>query len=247
VRWEDIGMALDQEFLDELWDFSDPVASEGRLRAVGDDPELQTQVARALGLQGRFEHATRLLDGISDAAPATRVRVALERGRLLNSSGDPRGAIPLFADAAELAEDSGLDFLAIDAVHMLAIADGENAREHTTRGLDLLAKTRDARSKRWAVSLTANLGWREFENGDAASALVAFETAFDHAVAVGTPDQRFFSRWAIARCYRELGRLGEARDLQRELLAERPEAPDVREELDILRDIGPNRSKSGGA
>jgi tetratricopeptide (TPR) repeat protein len=232
---QDIEMAIDQAVLDTLWDFSDPVASEQRFRTAGDDPELQTQVARALGLQGRFGEAEALLDSIEDVAPATRTRILLERGRLVNSSGDPGAAVPLFAEAAALGEPAGLEFLAIDAIHMLAIADGIRASDHTARGLDLVARSRDPRTKRWAVSLHNNLGWRYFNDGDAASALREFEAAYEASVAFGTDDQRFSSRWAIARACRELGRTAEARDLQDALLAERPDDRDVLGELRLLR------------
>ena len=54
-----------------LWDFDDPEVSERRFReaaAATDDAEerrlLDTQIARALGLQGRFDEANRALDGV---------------------------------------------------------------------------------------------------------------------------------------------------------------------------------------
>ena len=55
------------------------------------------------------------------------VRVALERGRLRNSAGDPAAAVPLFRAAAEGAASAGLVFLQVDALHMLAIADPAHA------------------------------------------------------------------------------------------------------------------------
>ncbi|MBN9180191.1 MAG: hypothetical protein J0J00_06515 [Microbacterium sp.] len=88
-------MTIAQDRLDELWDFEDAAASEARLRAAADAAsgadadELQTQVARALGLQGRFAAADAVLDALDPAAsPAVQTRVVLERGRLRNSAGD---------------------------------------------------------------------------------------------------------------------------------------------------------------
>ena len=92
--------------IDRLWDFDDPAASEGRFRerlatAEGDERlELLTQVARAQGLQRRFDDAHRTLDkverAIGTAAPRVRVRLLLERGRAYRSGGSAQRAIPPF-------------------------------------------------------------------------------------------------------------------------------------------------------
>src|SRR3954468_11816128 len=103
---------LEQETLDQLWDFDDPALSEARFRAaVADESydaderaELTTQLGRAIGLQGRHEEADGLLDSIDPDEPTVAVRVLLERGRLLNSSGQAAMAVPLFEQAAELAD-----------------------------------------------------------------------------------------------------------------------------------------------
>ncbi len=64
---------LDPLVLDRLWDFSDPAGSEQRLREAIDraptdsteHAELTTQLARALGLQDRFDDARALLDVVA--------------------------------------------------------------------------------------------------------------------------------------------------------------------------------------
>jgi hypothetical protein len=77
-----------------LWDFDDPAGSEQRFRALAEEADepvasrALTQVARALGLQERYADGHAVLDGLSPTDADTRVRVALERGRLLRSSGD---------------------------------------------------------------------------------------------------------------------------------------------------------------
>ena len=56
--------------IDRLWDFSDPAASEERFREAADDDEhaghvravMATQLARALGIQGRWAEAFEVLD-----------------------------------------------------------------------------------------------------------------------------------------------------------------------------------------
>ncbi|HET6270577.1 MAG TPA: hypothetical protein VFE00_10955, partial [Arthrobacter sp.] len=112
---------LDQQTLDRLWDFDNPGLSEARFRAATADPgfdaderaELATQLGRAIGLQGRFEEADELLDSIDGDEPTVAVRVLLERGRVLNSSGHAAMAVPLFEQAAELADHLDEEFLAV--------------------------------------------------------------------------------------------------------------------------------------
>ena len=101
---------LDQKTLDRLWNFEDPELSEQRFRdAMADQEydqderaELATQLGRAIGLQGRFEEADALLDSIDgEDEPTIGVRILLERGRVLNSSGHAAMAVPLFEQAAD--------------------------------------------------------------------------------------------------------------------------------------------------
>jgi hypothetical protein len=88
--------------------------------------EVSTQIARTLGLQRKFAEAHALLDAIEPRLTGlpthVRVRYLLERGRVFNSSGAPERAVPLFAEALELAEADKDEFYAVDAAHMLGIA-----------------------------------------------------------------------------------------------------------------------------
>ena len=62
----------EQQLIDRLWDFGDPAASEERFREASDDDShpahvravMATQVARAVGIQGRGDEALALLDEI---------------------------------------------------------------------------------------------------------------------------------------------------------------------------------------
>lgn len=195
---------LAQKQLDELWDFSDPAKSERQLRAAALGAsnqvvaaELTTQIARALGLQERYLEADALLDEIDDADGLVLARVLLERGRLRNSAGDGVTAIPLFEEALAVASAEDADFLAVDAAHMLAIADGDRIAHWTTRGLETVDETTDARTKRWAVSLHNNLGWSLFNGGKPDAALAEFELAADAAAEFGTPEQQQWAQNAI--------------------------------------------------
>lgn len=199
---------LDQQILDRLWDFGNPELSESRFRAALDDgafdaderAELATQLGRAIGLQGRYEEADALLDSIDADEPTVAVRVLLERGRVLNSGGHPAMAVPLFEQAAELADHLGEEFLAVDALHMLAIADPAHAEAWTRSALEYASTVHDERTKRWLVALHNNLGWTLHDAGRCTEAMVEFQLAEQWAERVGTPRQRELAREAIKAC-----------------------------------------------
>ncbi|MFD4959206.1 hypothetical protein [Microbacterium sp. NPDC058389] len=189
-------MTLSQTRLDELWDFSDPASSEARLRRAADDAEdagvraeLQTQIARALGLQDRFAEADEALDAVAIGDDAVAARAALERGRVRNSAGDPDAAIPYLTAAVDAASRSDLVFVRVDALHMLAIADADQADEWTAAALAVLDAVDDPRTLRWRVALHNNTGWRRLDAGRVGDAITSFETARDAAVRWGTPQQ----------------------------------------------------------
>jgi tetratricopeptide (TPR) repeat protein len=118
---------------DALWDYSHPVKTEEKFReAILQIPEddltyleLLTQIARAQGLQRKFDKAHQTLDQVEKRLGSyvsrTKVRYLLERGRVHNSSGHPDKARPFFEGALDLAKQSSEDFYAMDAIHMLAI------------------------------------------------------------------------------------------------------------------------------
>ena len=257
---------FDPRQLDELWDFDDPATSERRLESLlGTDDlpptaraEVQTQLARALGLQGRYDDALKILDavvaGIENAEPATAVeggqpgsqaesgppatpppivviRVALERGRVLNSSGKPADSVELFAQALQVARSAGEDFLAVDAAHMLAIADRARAEHWTNEALRQVSTSTDPRTRRWAGSLHNNAGWARHDAGDFAAALAEFEAAQDAYETHGTAEQVRVARWAVARALRSLARFDEAMGIQQQLAEQGPADGYVQEEL----------------
>ena len=233
---------LDPALLDSLWDFGDPTASAERFAdaAAHATPtaaaELRTQHARALGLAGDRAAADAVLDAITDPAPVVAIRIALERGRLFNSAGERPEAVPLFTEALELATSAGEDFLAIDAAHMLAIADDEHAGEWTARGIQLVDATTDPRAQRWGIALHTNLGWTHHDAGLFEEALAEFEAADAAARAHGSTEQQEIAQWSIARCLRSLGRRADALVIQERLLELRPDDEYVHEELEALRE-----------
>ena len=173
-----------------LWDFSDLEATERSLRLqLNDEPEdagraeVLTQLARVEGLRDDFDACDRLLEqaeAIAGSSPVARVRIDLERGRRLRSSGDPLMALPFFEAAFSRARDSGEHYLAGDAAHMcaLAVAEDRAAMEEWTRcGLDL--GKREPAAAYWAGPLLNNLGWAYFDAGEHAHALELFEQALE--------------------------------------------------------------------
>ncbi|MGN6791985.1 MAG: hypothetical protein ACTHJW_06310 [Streptosporangiaceae bacterium] len=198
---------ITQKLLDELWDFADPAGSEQRFAVEeasysgSERAELVTQRARALALQRRFEDGHALLDSLGDRAEAVvSTRIALERGRLLNSGGRPAEAVPEFETAARTAESAGLLFLQVDALHMLAIADVNRSSEWTGQAIGLALAAPDDRTRRWLISLFNNLGWWHFDAGRLDEALAAFQQAQQWAERVGTDQQRVWAHEAIDEC-----------------------------------------------
>src|SRR5215207_4714581 len=88
------------EDFDKLWDYNDPAATERKFRELlptaegsadsSSHAQLLTQIARAQGLQDRFEDAHATLDAVGKMLAAdmklARVRYLLERGRVFNSA-----------------------------------------------------------------------------------------------------------------------------------------------------------------
>ncbi|WP_426998050.1 hypothetical protein [Pseudarthrobacter sp. N5] len=211
---------LDQTTLDQLWNFNDPAESEARFRAAMKDgkhdayerAELATQLGRAIGLQGRFEEADDLLDSIDgQEEPTVGVRILLERGRVLNSGGHAAMAVPLFEQAAELGDHLGEEHLAIDSLHMLAIADPIHAELWTRSALEYTSTVHEPRTRRWMVVLHNNLGWTLHKAGRYAEALVEFQLAEQWAERLGTPEQVRLAGEAIAECEESLAAAGSTR------------------------------------
>jgi tetratricopeptide (TPR) repeat protein len=200
---------ITQKLLDELWAFDDPAGSEQRFaieeasasHSESERSELVTQRARALGLQRRFDEGHALLDSLDSPADAVvRTRLAVEKGRLLNSAGRAAEAVPEFETAASTAGSANLLFLQIDALHMLAIADKTRSSEWARQAIDIALAAPDDRTRRWLVSLHNNVGWSHFDAGRLDEALAAFRQALEWAERVGTAQQRVWAREAIDEC-----------------------------------------------
>jgi tetratricopeptide (TPR) repeat protein len=195
-----------------LWDFDDLDATELRMReqlqreeSDAARVEVLTQLARVEGLRDDFDACARLLaeaEPLAGSDPVANVRLELERGRMLRSSGDPATAFPLFESAYDRALEANELFLAGDAAHMCAIATDDRAlqEEWTQRGLD----HGDAY---WAGPLYNNLGCAYADAGDHERALELFELALE--ARLRDPENRQAIEWAreaVAETKQTLGR-----------------------------------------
>jgi hypothetical protein len=109
-------------------------------------------------------------------------------------------AVPLLEQAAELADHLGEEFLAVDALHMLAVADTAHAETWTRSALEYASTVHDDRTKRWLATLHSNLGWTLHDAGRCAEAMVEFQLAEQWAGRVGTPQQQELAREALNAC-----------------------------------------------
>jgi tetratricopeptide (TPR) repeat protein len=223
---------------DTLWNFDDPAASEERFREVLDrDPpdldyrvQLTTQLARAIGLQGRFDEAVALLDSVEHelerANVVTRVRWSLERGRVFSSSGSPVLARKPFEDAIAIADgasggaDASLDRYVVDAMHMLAIISaGKDRIAWNQKAIARAEASKDPATKDWLGSLFNNLGFAQLDLGRYRNALSTHRRAEAWYAAKGDVRWERTSRWAVGKTLRLLDRCKEALPIQQELEA----------------------------
>ena len=208
---------------DALWDYSHPDQTEAKFREVllsfpDEEPaflELLTQIARAQGLQQKFDTAHQTLDQVEgqlgEAASRPKVRYLLERGRVFNSSGAPERARPLFEQALEMARHLNEDFNAVDALHMLAIvAPPENSLDLNRQAIALAESSGEERARNWLGSLYNNLGWAYHDLGGYAAALEIFEKAEAWRRGKGQVSETRVAAWCVARTLRSLGRVEEA-------------------------------------
>lgn len=218
---------------DSLWDYSNPEQTEIKFREIllqypEDDPaflELLTQIARAQGLQRKFDKAHQTLDQVEKRVEGqssrARIRYLLERGRVFNSSGKPEDSRPFFEQARDLAVKLSEDNYAVDAVHMLAIV----APPGSSLDLNLLAiqmaeASTQEKARDWLGSLYNNTGWSYHDMGEYEKALAIFQKAEAFRREKGSVPQIRIARWCVARTLRSLNRIEEALAMQMELKEE---------------------------
>ena len=187
--------------------------------------ELLTQIARAQGLQRKFEEAHQTLDQVErrleNQVSRASVRYYLERGRVFNSAGHPEQARPIIEQSLDMAKQLSEDFYAVDALHMLAIV----APPASSLDLNLLAiqyaeSSGQEKARGWLGSLYNNTGWSYHEMGNYESALELFEKAEAIRKLKGSASELRIATWCVARALRSLKHVEEALAKQIKLKAE---------------------------
>ena len=162
-----------------LWDYSKPELSEQRFIAALDGASedekllLQTQIARTYGLHRNFSKAQEVLSSvepeIQSASLEVQARYFLELGRTYASTMHPEdsrtpenleAARSNFLYAHEIAARARLDFLAIDALHMMPCVDSEPDRqlEWNEKAVAYMERSDQPDAKGWEGSLRNNIG-----------------------------------------------------------------------------------------
>jgi tetratricopeptide (TPR) repeat protein len=245
---------------DLLWDFQNPAETRAKFEELLPHAEeagnatylltLRSQIARTWGLQGKFDEAHAILDGIEERLEhadqperprLVRVRYLLERGRALNSSKRKEEALPLFEQAWDCARAIETHGLATDAAHMCALASPtpEKAMEWNLEAVRYAERTGDEKALRWLGALYNNIGWEFHEQKRFDEALDMHRKCLDwYADRAAGSRGHSIARWSVAKQLRMLGRLDEALEIQRELEKDRPDGF-VHEELaEVLHAMG---------
>ena len=245
--------------ISSLWDFGNPTLSEQRFRqaletASGDDALLlQTQIARTYGLRKDFVKAQEILAALTDsvqaAAPEVQVRYFLELGRTYASATHPPEAktsenIAQAREhnlhAFEIAKAAQLDYLAIDALHMMAFVDTEPQAQldWDLKALAFMETSPQDEAKKWEASLRNNVGYAQHLLGHYDEALAQFRLSLAAHERAGKTENVRIAYWMIAWTLRAQGNLQEALQIQlrleQEWDAEGKPDPYVFEELELL-------------
>jgi tetratricopeptide (TPR) repeat protein len=241
-----------------LWDFGKPEMSEERFRAAlaGSSPTdrliLQTQIARTYGLRKDFAKARDILSEVAPQVavdPDVEARYHLELGRsycsVAHSKEDltPEAkelAREHFMKAFHVAKSANLDYLAIDALHMMTTVDSEpqDQLDWNKKAIEYMANSSQPEAKKWEASLHNNLGYALHLAGRYDEALDEFEKSLAARVLAGNARGARVAKWMIAWTLRAKGELRKALGVQLELEKDHDQAgePDsfVYQELTIL-------------
>ena len=202
--------------LSPLWDFQNPAVSEQRFRAAlatanaDDQLILQTQIARTYGLRRDFLTARELLVDIAAAqangSAEAQARYQLELGRTYASATHPQPMLDRdiakshYQKAFEIAERARLDYLAVDALHMMPFVETDPAKkvEWNERAIAFVMKSDQPDAKRWEGSLRNNIGYALHVKGDYENALREFRLSRAAFEAADRRKEVRIADWMIA-------------------------------------------------
>jgi len=218
-----------------LWDFNRPEVSETRFRkALADATKdeqiiLQTQIARTYGLRKDFAAAQEILatlePRLSESCAEANVRYWIELGRTYCSPAHPKEARTdeakemgrvAYMNAFECAKAAKLDYLAVDALHMMTMVDPapEAQIEWNHKALEYMEHSDQEDAKKWEGSLRYNLGYALHLAGRYEDALAESERSIDAYERAGRPKDVRYTKWMIAWTYRAMERYTEALEIQ---------------------------------
>ena len=232
---------------DKLWDYAHPDETERKFnqllpQAQGANDrsylaQLLTQIARTQGLQQRFDDAHRTLDEVesmlTDDLKLARARYLLERGRVFNSSEKPQDAMVCFTKAYQLACAEKFSRYAIDAVHMLAIADPDPVKqvEWNLEGIKIVKA--DPAQRDWLWSLYNNIAESYALLHEYQTALEYVLKLLEYQIEKGEPDP--YTLKDKARFRRLTGHPDQALPIIQPLAQQNPDDKWFAEELDATR------------
>lgn len=224
--------------INALWDYSKPELSEQRFIAALDGASedekliLQTQIARTHGIRRDFVKAREVLAAVEPklqrASAEVQVRYFLELGRTYMSTTHPEGARTPenletartnFMHAHELAARAQLDFLAIDALHMMPCVDFEPGLqlEWNEKAVAYMERSDQADAKGWEASLRNNIGYARHLKGEYETALTQFRLSRAAHERAGRVRNVRIADWMIAWTYRAQKEYAQALAIQLEL------------------------------
>ncbi len=230
-------------YIDSFWNYNKPDESEKKFRELLFNTDIKelpdthiqvlTQIARAQGLQRKFDDSHSTLDLVSnlitDDTKTALIRYHLERGRAFNSSGKKEKSMSHFLQAYKLALKINADFYAIDAAHMLGIVEvPDKALIWNEIAIHLAEDSKEKRSKKWLGSLYNNTGWTYHDKQNYEKALEFFEKNVewhkDWHKEKRDGEGYFIAKWTVARVMRSMERVQEAYKMQCDLLEEKKAA-----------------------
>lgn len=229
------GQATEQSmsagYILKFWDYGNPALSEERFQEIlpqfqngnnGLLAVLKTQIARTYSLRHQFERAQLKLNEarqlIAEENSEAMVFYLLELGRTFNSSGDKERALPLFVKAWETARLIENDYLAVDAAHMVAIAEEiENQLKWNMKALLLAEASASENANNWLGSLYNNIGWTYFNQERFTEALEMFEKAVEFRKYKGDRNRLWIAQWTLGKTRRAMGHLATAIAIQQQI------------------------------
>ncbi len=223
-------LAAETPDIDTLWDYSNPKQTEILFKdLLKDYPKegewtisLKTQLARAMGMQQKFDSATAVLDDVEgelkkDMAEAN-TRYNLEMGRVVFSSGDRDKAREYFQRAIDISEGGDIPMLYLDALHMMAmVLPPEEGIKYNLMSIEYIEKSENDVLSGWLGPLYNNTAWTYNDLGEYDKAMKLFLKDAEFRQAIGDDRGYLITQYSIGFTHRQMGNIDRALQMQEEL------------------------------